>query len=108
MQPQRREVCVKYEREQQRLAKQIKRMVILIKRQYLRIQKRTRILELRQCNAYALPSHTFPASFVAQARPTSPKARATPTNPHVLVQRPWKCARGIHCKHVHLVPNFTD
>ena len=48
-----------------------------------------------------LPSHS---SFVAHVWPTVPKARATPTNsnPHMLVQRSWRCARGIHCEYVHL------
>ena len=48
-----------------------------------------------------LPSHS---SFVAHAWLTVPKARATHTNsnPHMLVQRSWRCARGIHCENVHL------
>ena len=49
------------------------------------------------------PSHTFHTLFVAHAWPTSPKACATPTNPHVLVQRSWRCAWDIHCEYIHLV-----
>ena len=30
------------------------------------------------------------------------------TNPHVLVQRSLRCARGIHCEYVHLVILYTE
>ena len=65
MQPQRREVRVEndeYEREQQLLAKQIKRVAVLRNDHILAfcvVQKRAHILELSQRNTYALPSHTF-------------------------------------------------
>ena len=45
---------------------------------------------------FCLPSHTFHTSLHMHAWPTVPKARATPTNPHVLVQRSWKCVRGAY------------
>ena len=65
--PQRREVRVEdneYEKEQQCLAKQIKRVVILrnnIIFAFCVVQKHAHILELFQRNAYALPSfsHTL-------------------------------------------------
>ena len=73
MQPKRREVRVEndeYEREQQRLAKQIKRVVVSINDHifaFCAVQKRARILELFQCNAYALPSFSHFSHFVAHA-----------------------------------------
>ena len=65
MQPQRREARVEngeYEREQQRLAKQIKRAVVLRNDHipaFCAVQKRAYIVELfqRTGNAYALPFH---------------------------------------------------
>ena len=106
MQPQHREVRVKndeYERKQQRLAKQIKHMVLRNDHifTFCAVRKHAHILELFQRNAYALPSFSHFTHFVALARPTVPKACATPTNPHVLVQRRY--TRGIHCNYVHLV-----
>ena len=73
MQPQRREFRVEndeYEREQQRLAKQIKRVVVLINDHifvFCAVRKRARILELFQRNAYALPSFSHFSHFVADA-----------------------------------------
>ena len=67
------------------------------------VRKRACILELFQPNVYALSSFSHFSHFVAYARPTVPKARAMPTNPHVLVQRSWRCAQGIHCEYVPLV-----
>ena len=70
MQPQRREVRVEndeYEREQQRLAKQIKRVVILrndIIFAFCAVRKPAHILKLFQLNAHALPSFSH---FVAHA-----------------------------------------
>ena len=86
-------------REQQRLAKQIKRVVVSINDHifmFCAVRKCARILELFQRNAYALPSFSHFSHFVAHAWPTSPKACATSTNPHVLVQRSWRCTRGIY------------
>ena len=65
--PQRHEVCIEddeYEREQQRLVKQIKRVVILrndIIFAFCAVRKHAHILKLFQRNAYALPSfsHTL-------------------------------------------------
>ena len=94
MQHQRREDRVEkdeYEREQQRLAKQIKRGVVLRNDRifaFCMARKRAHILELFKRNAYALPSFSH---FVA----------------HVLVQRSWRCARAIHCEYVHLVNKST-
>ena len=62
MQPQRREVPVEndeYEREQQRLAKQVRRVVVLrndLILAFCTVQKRVHLLELFQRNTYALPS----------------------------------------------------
>ena len=73
MQPQRREVCVesdKYEREQQRLAKQIKRVVVLRNDHifaFCGVQKHAHILELFERNAYALPSFSHFSDFVTHA-----------------------------------------
>ena len=73
MKPQRREVRVendKYEREQQRPAKQIKRVVVLINDHifvFCAVRKRARILELFQRNAYALPSFSHFSHFAAHA-----------------------------------------
>ena len=111
MQPQQHEIGIKndeYEREQQHLEKQIKHMVILRKDHILMffaVWKRTHIPELFQRNTYALPSFSHFSHFIAQAWPTIPKAHATPTNsnPHVLVQKSWRCMRGVHCKYIHLV-----
>ena len=69
MQPQRREVHVEnneYEREQQRLAKQKKRVVLKSDHifAFCVVQKYTRILELFQCNAYALPSFSHFLHFI--------------------------------------------
>ena len=65
MQPQCREVCVKndeYEREQQCLAKQIKRVVVL-RNHYIftfcAVRKHAHILELFQHNAYVLTLFTL-------------------------------------------------
>ena len=69
MHPQRREVRVKndgYEREQLRLAKQKKRMVVLINDHifaFCAVRKCARILELMR--TLCLTSHTFHTSFVA-------------------------------------------
>ena len=64
--PQRREVRVEdneYEREQQRLVKQIKRVVVLWNDifAFCAVRKHAHILELFQRNVYALPSfsHTL-------------------------------------------------
>ena len=70
MQPQCCEVRVEndeYEREQQRLVKQRKRMVVLINDYILAfcgVQKHARIFELFQRNAYALPSFSHLSHFV--------------------------------------------
>ena len=104
MQPQCCEVRIEndeYEREQQRLVKQIKHVVILRNDHILAfcvVQKHAHILELFQRNAYALPSfHTslhmhdrLSQKHVAHLLPVT-------VNPYVLVQRSWKCERGIHC-----------
>ena len=69
MQPQRREVRVEndeYEKEQQRLTKQIKRVVVLRNDHifaFCAVRKRAHILRLFQLSAYALPSHTFHTSL---------------------------------------------
>ena len=105
MQPQGREVCVEndeYEWEQQSLVKQINHVVVLRNDYILSfcvVQKCAHILEPFQRNTYTLLSFShFVAHFI-------PKAHATPTNsnPHMLVQRSWRCTRGIHCKYIHLV-----
>ena len=86
MQPQRREVRIEnneYEREQLRLAKQIRRVVVLRNDHifaFCGVQKHAHILELFQRNAYALPSFSHFSDFITHAWPTSPKAPATPTN----------------------------
>jgi len=73
MQPQPREFCVEndeYEREQQRLAKQIKRVVVLRNDHifaFCEVRKRAHILKLFQRNAYALPSFSHFSHFVAHA-----------------------------------------
>ena len=72
MQPQRREVRIEnneYEREQQRLVKQIKCMVVL--RSYhifmLCVSKRAHILELFKRNAYTFPSFSHFSYFAVHA-----------------------------------------
>ena len=79
MQPQRREVRVEndeYEREQQqRLAKQIKCVVVLRNDHifaFCAVQKRAHILELFQRFTYALPSFSHFLHFVAHALVSSP------------------------------------
>ena len=70
------------EREQQRLAKQIKRVIVLRNDHifaFCTIQKRAHILKLFQRNAYALPSFSHFSHFVAHAWLTVPKACAMPT-----------------------------
>ena len=73
MQPQRREVCVEkdeYEREQQRLAKQIKHVVVLRNDHiftFCVVRKNAHVLELFQPNAYALPSFSHFSHYVAHA-----------------------------------------
>ena len=68
--PQRREVRVEdneYEREQQRLVKQIKRVVVLRDNHifaFCAVQKCARILEFFQRNAYPLPSFSHFSHFV--------------------------------------------
>ena len=93
-------------REQQCLAKQ-KKHVVVLRNHYIfafcAVRKRTHILELFQhnfshSNAFLLSLFTL----VAHAWPTVPKAHATPTNPHMLVQRSSRCAQGIHYEYVHL------
>ena len=77
MQPQRLEICVEnneYKREQQRLAKQIKRVVVLrndLILVFCVVQKRAHILQLFQRNTYALPSFSYFLHFVAHAWPKS-------------------------------------
>ena len=101
IQSQRREVRVEndeYEREQQRLAKQIKCMVVLRNGcifAFCAVQKRTHILKLFQRNActLCLPSHTFHTSVHMHDRPSQKHVPCLLTNPHVLVQRSWRCAR---------------
>ena len=97
-------------RQQQHLAKQIKHMVVLINNH---IFISSHYVQFKNALAFSnsfnvmhmlcLPSHTFHTSFVAHAWLTSSKAHATPTNPHVLVQRSWRCLQGIHWEYVHLV-----
>ena len=86
MQPQRCEVRVKndeYEREQQRLAKQMKCVVILRNDHILvrSVQFETTLTSSKifQCSTYVLPSSHF-SNFVAHAWPTVPKACTMPTN----------------------------
>ena len=130
MQPQHNEVHVKndeYEREQQRLAKQIKRVVILINGHILAfcaVQKCAHVLKLFQRNTYTLPSFSNLLHFVTHALASFPGSCVP--NPHtslgtrlctcmtekhmprlltylhVLVQRSWRCAQGILCEYVHL------
>ena len=108
MQPQRREVRVEndeYESEQQRLAKQIKRVVVLrndhILARSVRFETALTSSKLFQRSTYALPSSHF-SHFVDDSPMHMPRPRLL-TNPHVLVQRSLRCARGIHCEYVHLV-----
>ena len=73
MQLQRREVRVEndeYDREHQRLAKQIKRVVVLRDDHifvFCAVRKRAHILELFQRNAYILPSFSHFSHLVAHA-----------------------------------------
>ena len=73
MQHQRREVRVEndeYEREQQRLAKQLKHMVVLRDDHFFTfcaVRKRAHILEFFQCNAHTLPFFSHFSHFVAHA-----------------------------------------
>jgi len=67
------------------------------------VRKRAHILELFQRNVYALPSFSHFSHFIAHVWPPVPKACVMPTNPHMLVQRSWRCAWGIHCEYIHLV-----
>ena len=82
MQPQRREVPVEndeYEREQQRLAKQVRRVVALrndLILAFCTVQKRVHLPELFQRNTYALPSFLHFLHFVAHA--CSPVPRLLP------------------------------
>ena len=102
MQPQHREVHVEndeYER-QQRLAKQTKRVVVLINDHILAFcafQKRDHVLKLFQQNAYALPSFSMFSKFlhfVAHASLVPRLVCAPPTHEpgnevmHMLVSSP--------------------
>ena len=107
MQPQRREVRVEndeYESEQQRLAKQIKRVVVLrndhILTRSVRFETALTSSKLFQRSTYALPSFSHFSHFVDDSPMHMPRLL---TNPHVLVHRSLRCARGIHCEYVHLV-----
>ena len=90
MPPQRRDVRVEndeYEREQQRLAKQIKRVVVLIRTISSRSVGFKKAFafsnSFKVMRSLCLPpssSHNFHTSLHMHVRPTSPKVRATPTN----------------------------
>ena len=58
-----------YEREQQCLAKQIKRVAVVLRNNHIlafcAVQKRTHILELFQSSMYALPSFSHFSHFAA-------------------------------------------
>ena len=97
MQPQRREVRVEndeYEREQQRVAKQIKRVVVLINDHifaFCAVRKRARIRELFQRNAYTLPS--FPLFTL---RPLHMHDRPAQKHvPRLLIHTCWFKGHGV-------------
>ena len=93
-------------REQQRLAKQIKRVAILRNDHILTfcaVRKHAHILNA----VYTLRplSHNFNSHFVALACMTDQRSvLATPTNSNLHALR---CARGILCEYVHLVARYN-
>ena len=104
MQPQHREVHVEnnqYEREQQRLAKQIKCVVVLINDHTLLfcvVQKCTHVLKLFQRNTYALPSFSNALHFIAHASLVPRLVRALPTH------KPRNKAMHMHDRKVRATP----
>ena len=104
MQPQHDEVHIKndeYEREQQRLAKQIKRVVILINGHILAfcaVQKCAHVLKLFQRNTYALPSFSNTLHFIAHASLVPRLVRALPTH------KPRNEAMHMHDRKVRATP----